>query len=92
MPVTFLTNKSNLVTVPVIAPGTSYLERWNQLDVHFTREIVAARLRIRPTVEVFNLLNTSVVLGQNQNFGSTLGRPLSTLQARIVKLSAMIKF
>jgi hypothetical protein len=92
VPVATLINKSALVTIPVIAPGTSYLERWNQLDVHFTREIKTGRVAIRPTLEVFNLLNTSVVLGQNQTFGTSLGRPTSTLQGRLMKLSAMLKF
>ena len=92
VPLALLPNKSATVTVPIIAPGTSYLPRWNQLDVHFTREIRAGRFAVRPTVEVFNLLNSSVVLNQNQTFGATLGRPTSTLQGRLVKLSAMIKF
>jgi hypothetical protein len=92
VPLTILPNRSAPVTVPIIAPGTSYLERWNQLDIHVTREIKAGRLAIRPTLEVFNLLNSSVVLGQITTFGSALGRPTSTLQGRLVKLSAMIKF
>ena len=92
VPLATLINKSATVTIPVIAPGTSYLERWNQLDVHVTREMKTGRLAIRPTLEVFNLLNTSVVLGQNMTFGSALGRPTSTLQGRLMKLSAMIKF
>jgi carboxypeptidase family protein len=98
VPLTLLPNKSappsvpGFAGIPIIAPGTSYLPRWNQLDVHFTREIRAGRIAVRPTVEVFNLLNTSVVLTQNQIFGSTLGRPTSTLQGRLMKLSAMIKF
>lgn len=92
VPVASLINRSAQVTVPVIAPGTSYLERWNQLDVHVTREIKTGRMALRPTLEVFNLLNTSVVLGQNQNFGTALGRPTSTLQGRLMKLSMMVKF
>jgi len=92
VPLTILPNRSAPVTVPIIAPGTSYLERWNQVDVHVTREIKAGRLAVRPTLEVFNLTNSSVVLGQIQTFGSALGRPTSTLQGRLMKLSAMVKF
>src|SRR5262249_49103242 len=73
VPLALLPNKSAPVTIPIIAPGTSYLPRWNQFDVHFTREIKVARFGIRPTLEVFNLLNSSVILGQNQTFGATLG-------------------
>ena len=92
VPLALLPNRSAPVTVPIIAPGTSYLPRWNQLDVHFTREVRVGRYAIRPTIEVFNLLNTSVILAQNQAFGATLGQPTSTLQGRLMKLSAMLKF
>jgi hypothetical protein len=92
VPLALLPNRSAPVTVPIIAPGTSYLPRWNQLDVHFTRAFKMNRLAIKPTFEVFNLLNTSVVLNQNQTFGPTLGQPLTTLQGRLMKFSAMIKF
>ncbi len=92
VPLTILPNRSAPVTVPIIAPGTSYLERWNQVDVHVMREIKAGRLAVRPTLEVFNLTNSSVVLGQILTFGSALGRPASTLQGRLMKLSAMVKF
>jgi hypothetical protein len=92
-PVTTLNTTGQLINgVPIIAPGTRYLPRWNQLDVHFTRAFKMNRLSIRPTLEVFNLLNTSVVLNQNQTFGPTLGQPLTTLQGRLMKLSALIKF
>jgi carboxypeptidase family protein len=92
VPLALLPNRSSPVTVPIIAPGTSYLDRWNQLDVHLSREFKFNRFRVRPTIEVFNLANTSVVLSQNQTFGPTLGQPLSTLQGRLMKLSAMIYF
>jgi hypothetical protein len=92
VPLAILPNRSAPVTVPVIAPGASYLPRWNQLDVHFTREIKVGRLGFRPTFEVFNLNNSAAILGQNQTFGPTLGQPLSTLQGRLMKLSVLVKF
>jgi hypothetical protein len=92
VPLALLPNRSAPVTVPVIAPGTSYLDRWNQLDVHFTREFKVQRYSIKPTLEVFNLINSSVVLSQNQTFGPNLGQPTGTLQGRLIKLSTMLKF
>lgn len=50
------------------------------------------RFEFQPALELYNLLNSSVVFGQNMNFGPALGTPLSTLQGRLVKLSALVRF
>jgi hypothetical protein len=41
---------------------------------------------------VFNLLNSSVVLSENQNFGPSLGAPTQVLQGRFIKLGGLIRF
>jgi hypothetical protein len=43
-------------------------------------------------VELYNLLNSSVVLNETQTFGPALGRPLLTLQGRMMRLGAQLKF
>jgi hypothetical protein len=84
--------RTEVVTVPLIAPGTKYLKRWNQLDVNFKRTIRAGRFELQPALEVFNLLNSSVVLGENQNFGPSLGQPALTAFGRFMKLGALVRF
>jgi hypothetical protein len=80
------------VAVPLVPPGSKLLERWNQLDVSVKRSFRVGRVAVQPTVEIFNLLNSSVVLSEIQTFGPLLGRPTSTIQGRLLKLGALAKF
>jgi hypothetical protein len=84
--------RTEVVTVPLVAPGTRWLERWNQLDINVKRIFRAGRMEFQPTFEVFNLLNSSVVLSENQNFGPSLGAPTQVLQGRFIKLGGLIRF
>ncbi|HMF95520.1 MAG TPA: carboxypeptidase regulatory-like domain-containing protein [Vicinamibacterales bacterium] len=80
------------VTVNLVPPGSQYLSRWNQLDVSFRKTVTLGRVRVDGALDVFNSLNTSVVLSQNQNFGSTLGQPQAVLQGRLLRVSSQLKF
>ena len=80
------------VTAHLIAPGSKYLETWNQLDVAVKWSTRAGRFEFLPAFEVFNLLNSSVVLNENQNFGSALGTPSQIIQGRFIKLGALVRF
>jgi hypothetical protein len=91
-PEVFPISRTEVVAVPLIAPGTQYLKRWNQLDLSIRRTFTFGRYQMQPALEMYNILNSSVVLNQNQNFGPSLGRPTSTLQGRLVKLSGLVKF
>jgi hypothetical protein len=91
-PALFPGGRPEVVTVPLIAPGTQYLKRWNQLDVNLKRTIRAGRFELQPALEVYNLLNSSVVLGENQNFGPSLGQPSLTAFGRFMKLGALVRF
>jgi hypothetical protein len=91
-PALFPGGRSEVVSAALIAPGTKYLKRWNQLDLSVRRAFKAGRMEILPAIEVFNLANSSVVLNENQNFGTALGNPTQTIQGRFMKLGAMVKF
>jgi Carboxypeptidase regulatory-like domain len=81
------------VTVPLLAPGISYLDRWNQLDLSVRRSFkVGQRFELRPALELYNVTNGAVVLSRNNNFGPALDAPLSVLQGRFTKLSVLVKF
>ena len=73
-------------------PGTRYLERWNQLDINIRKTFRAGNLRFEPGVDVYNVFNTNPVLTENQNYGSSLGRPQKVLQGRLMRLTAQISF
>jgi hypothetical protein len=80
------------VTVPLLAPGVSYLDRWNQLDLSVRRNFKVRRFELRPALEMYNVTNGAVVLSRNNNFGPALDAPLSVLQGRFTKLSVLVKF
>lgn len=91
-PALFPGGRTETVNARLLAPGTRYLKRWNQLDITVKRAIKVGRFEVLPTIEVFNVFNSSVVLNQIQTFGPTLGFPTQTIQGRFVKLSGMFKF
>ena len=81
------------VTVPLLSPGVSFLDRWNQLDLSVRRNFrVGGRFELRPALEIYNLANSAVVLSRNNNFGPLLDTPLSVLQGRLTKLTLLVKF
>jgi outer membrane receptor protein involved in Fe transport len=84
--------RTEAVTVPLVAPGEKYLKRWNQVDINLKKSFTAGRFELRPSVDIYNLLNSSVVLTELQTFGATLGQPTSILQGRFVKLGLLAKF
>ena len=84
--------RTQSVTVPLVPPGTSYLDRWNQLDLSFRKVFTIGRYRVDGALDVFNAFNSNVVLSQNQNYGSSLGQPLAVLQGRLLRVSNQIKF
>jgi carboxypeptidase family protein len=84
--------RTQSVTVNLIPPGSQYLDRWNQLDLSFRKVFTIGRYRVDGALDMFNALNSNVVLSQNQNFGSSLGQPLAVLQGRLLRISSQIKF
>ena len=84
--------RTQAVTVNLIPPGAQYLDRWNQLDLTFRKTFAIGRYRFDGALDMFNALNSNVVLSQNQNFGSTLGQPQAVLQGRLFRLSTQLKF
>jgi hypothetical protein len=84
--------RTQSVTVNLMPPGSRYLDRWTQLDLSLRKLFRLRSLRIDGAIDIFNALNSNVVLQENQNFGSTLGQPQAVLQGRLLRLSTQIKF
>jgi Carboxypeptidase regulatory-like domain len=80
------------VTVPLNAPGSSYRQRINQLDMTVGKEFRVGKNRLLPKVEFFNLLNANPVLAENQAFGPTLGQPSVVLLARFFRVNLRVDF
>ncbi|MBI3491335.1 MAG: TonB-dependent receptor [Acidobacteria bacterium] len=84
--------RTQSVTVNLVPPGSKYLNRWNELDLSFRKVFRIGKYRVDGALDMFNALNTNVVLSENQNFGSALGQPLAVLQGRLLRVSSQIKF
>ena len=84
--------RTQSVTINLVPPGSKYLDRWTQLDLSFRKTFKVGRYRVDGALDMFNALNSNVVLSENQNFGTTLGQPQAVLQGRLLRLSSQIKF
>lgn len=80
------------VTVPLIPAGEKYLDRWTQVDMSVRKVFTFGAQRFEGSVDLFNALNSNVVLQVNQNFGATLYSPQQILQPRLLRFSAQWKF
>jgi hypothetical protein len=80
------------VTVPLITPGTKFLDRRNQIDVRLSKSVNISRVKLQGQFDIFNLLNASTILSETETFGSALGRPTAILQGRLFALGAQLNF
>ena len=80
------------VTVPLIAPGSSYLDRWNQIDIRFARKFAIRGVTAQGQFDIFNLLNSNSILGEVETFGTALHRPTSILQGRLFAAGIQVTF
>ena len=75
--------------VHLIAPGTLFADRLNQLDVRVSKIFrLAAGREVRLMLDAYNLLNDDAPLAVNDTYGSQWQVPESILLARFVKFGA----
>jgi hypothetical protein len=90
-----LAGGARTVTVPLIAPGTLYADRMNQVDLRIAKNIRSGQLRVQPQLDIYNLLNGNAVLGVNNTYspvGTTWQRPTAILAGRIFKVGVLVTF
>ncbi len=78
-------------TVDLIAPGTMYGERLNQVDFRVSKIFrFSNSWRIQGNVDLYNLFNADPVLALNNTYGAAWQRPLQILQGRLLKFSVQL--
>jgi hypothetical protein len=82
------------VTVNLVAPGTMYGPRINQLDFRAAKILRFGPSRTTIAVDLYNVLNSSAVLAYNNAFvpGGTWLQPLTILTPRFIKIAAEVDF
>jgi hypothetical protein len=86
-------NAQNAV-VNLVAPGTLYGDRINQIDFRAGKVVRMGRLRTQFSVDLYNALNSSAIQTYNETFivnGAWL-TPNLVLPARFAKLTAQVDF
>jgi hypothetical protein len=82
------------VTINLIAPGSMYGDRVNELDVRVGKWLKIGRTRSLVSADVYNALNSSAVLAYNSTFvpGGTWLQPLTIQTPRFIRLVAEFQF
>jgi hypothetical protein len=82
------------VTVNLVAPGTLFGERINQLDLRVGRTFEYGGIRMNVAGDVYNALNSGAALAYNNTFvpGGSWPAPLMILTPRLLRLTAEIDF
>ena len=65
-------------------------DRQHQLDLRFSRVFQVAGVRVTPRFDIYNVTNSSAVMGSIAGYGSSWLRPTDILTARIVKFGAQV--
>jgi hypothetical protein len=76
----------------LIAPGTMYGDRVTQVDARVGKSFRMQRYRLQASMDVFNLLNSSAILSQNNTFGTSWLSPTQILQGRLIKFGMQLEF
>jgi hypothetical protein len=82
------------VTVNLIAPGTMYGDRINELDVRLAKILKFGRSRSTIALDIYNAINSSAVLSYNNAFvpGGAWLQPLAILTPRCIRITADVDF
>jgi hypothetical protein len=82
------------IIVPLVAPGTEFLPRFNQLDLSFAKSFQVGWVRVQGQVDIFNSLNASTVMGyRSTNFATTSYlQPSTILQGRMIRLGTQLRW
>jgi hypothetical protein len=79
-------------TLALIVPQSMFLDRANTFDIGVAKSIKIANWRVKGTVNIYNLFNTSTVLNVNGTYGTTWLRPTSIIGGRLFRFGGQVDF
>ena len=80
------------VAVALVEPGTMFGERLDQLDFRVAKNFKFRGARLQPQLDLFNMLNSNDVYGQNNTYGTAWLRPTQVLVGRMAKVGVQLDF
>ena len=90
-----LSNNARQIEVPIIAPGTVFGDRVNQLDFRIGKVFNLDLVRFVLNLDLHNALNTDAILELSQDYGATGDRFLNAeqmIQGRVTQISLQVDF
>ena len=87
-----LSGGTRTAAVPLLIPQTLREPRRTQVDLRLTKTITLSNRRVQANFDVYNVFNTSPVLGENNAFGSTWRQPTLILNGRLIQFSGRVDF
>ena len=87
-------------TVNLVAPGSIFGDRMNQVDLRFTKIFRTGGRRLQAMVDLYNALNGNTILVYSNTYGATAGatagaawqRPQVIMPGRVVKFGIQANF
>jgi hypothetical protein len=79
-------------TVQLLAPGTAYGDRLNQLDGRLAKTFKFGRSSIQAMFDLYNLFNVGPVLVLNPTYGAAWQTPTALLPGRLAKFGVRVDF
>jgi hypothetical protein len=84
---------TSTATVPLVAPNVLFNPRVYRLDLRIGKSLsVSSSKRLQVNMDVFNVMNSSYVLGQSNTFGASWQRPTQTMDGRMFQFSGNFTF
>ena len=80
------------VSVNMIAPNTQYESRFTNVDLRLTKLLRVGGVRMKGSLDIYNLLNASTILLANTNYGPTWLLPTEVVPARFFKFGVQVDY
>ena len=80
------------VVVDLIEPFSQFESRITQLDLRLTKAINIGRTKLQGMLNIYNMLNGSAILSENNRYGGAWRTPTEILAGRILKFGIQADF
>jgi hypothetical protein len=84
---------TSTATIPLVADSVLFNPRVYRFDLRIGKSLpLSPSKRVQVNLDVFNVMNSSYVLGQSNTFGATWQRPTQTMDGRMFQFSGQFTF